>query len=169
MFLSRRATHVHILVRGANLAASMSDYLVGRIEASEQITLHTHSEVTGLDGNRHLERVTWIDRRTGHSETRPVTNLFLMLGAVPNTAWLAGCGVALDGQGFVRVGAAAMDGDASRPDGWLPGTLESSQRAVFAVGDARAGSIKRVASAVGEGSIVVSSIHAALAAESART
>ena len=126
------------------------------------------AEVTALDGNRHLEQVTWTDRRTGQGQTRHVTNLFLMLGAVPNTAWLAGCGVALDAQGFVKVGAAAMDGDGSRPDRWLPGILESSQQAVFAVGDARAGSIKRVASAVGEGSIVVSSIHAALVAESAR-
>ena len=151
MFLSRHAAHVHILVRGPNLAASMSDYLVGRIDASERITLHTHSEVTALDGNRHLEQVTWTDRRTGQGQTRHVTNLFLMLGAVPNTAWLAGCGVALDAQGFVKVGAAAMDGDGSRPDRWLPGILESSQQAVFAVGDARAGSIKRVASAVGEG------------------
>ena len=83
MFLSRRAAHVHILVRGPNLAASMSDYLVGRIEASDRITLHTNTEVTALDGERHLERVTWTDRRTGAAETRPVTNLFLMLGAVP--------------------------------------------------------------------------------------
>lgn len=161
VFLSRRARHVHILVRGPNLAASMSDYLVDRIEASGQITLHTGTEVTGLDGERHLERVTWSSRDTGVGTTRPVANLFLMLGAAPNTAWLAGCGVTLDRHGFVLVGAEAQAGAAGSH---APGILETSQPGVFAVGDARAGSIKRVASAVGEGSIVVSSVHAALAA-----
>jgi thioredoxin reductase len=96
VFLSRRAAHVRILVRGTGLAASMSDYLVSRIEASDRITLHTETEITGLNGERHLERLTWTNRRTGKSETRPIANLFLMLGPVPNTAWLNGCGVVLD-------------------------------------------------------------------------
>ena len=162
VFLARRAKCVHILVRGAGLAASMSDYLVGRIEASDRIALRTHTEVTGLSGGRHLERVRWTDRRTGAEEERPVANLFLMLGAVPNTEWLAGSGVALDGQGFVRVGAEAGGGG----DHWAgraPHVLETSVPGVFAVGDVRAGSVKRVASSVGEGSVVVSSVHQVLA------
>ena len=120
--------------------------------------------MTALAGERHLERVTWTDRRTGAAETRPVTNLFLMLGAVPNTAWLAGCGVTLDRQGFVLVGAEAQGAAPKGGNGQAPGILETSQHGVFAVGDVRAGSVKRVASAVGEGSVVVSSVHAALAA-----
>jgi thioredoxin reductase (NADPH) len=108
--------------------------------------------------------VTWTDRRTGAAEMRPVTNLFLMLGAVPNTAWLAGCGVTLDRHGFVLVGAEAQSAQSQGDNGQAPGILETSQHSVFAVGDVRAGSVKRVASAVGEGSVVVSSVHAALAA-----
>jgi thioredoxin reductase (NADPH) len=170
VFLSRRASHVHILVRGTALAASMSDYLVGRIEASDRITLHGSTEVTALHGGRHLEGVTWTNRATGAVQTRPVANLFLMLGAVPNTEWLAGSGVALDGQGFVRVGAGAGDaepGDPARWAGRAPHVLETSVPGVFAVGDVRAGSVKRVASSVGEGSVVVSSVHQVLALEAA--
>jgi thioredoxin reductase (NADPH) len=170
IFLSRRTAHVHILVRGEGLAASMSDYLVSRIEASERITLHTQTEVTGLDGERHLERVTWTNRGTGRSEPRRMANLFLMLGAVPNTEWLAGCGVALDAQGFVRVGAGAGDAEADSPArriGRAPHVLETSIPGIFAVGDVRAGSVKRVASAVGEGSVVVSSVHQVLAGSGA--
>jgi thioredoxin reductase (NADPH) len=166
VYLSRHASHVHILVRGAGLAASMSDYLVARIEASDRITLHTGTEVTALDGERHLERVTWTDRGTGAAETRPVANLFLMLGAVPNTEWLAGSGVALDRQGFVRVGAGAGDAEPDGAERWggrAAHVLETSRPGVFAVGDVRAGSVKRVASAVGEGSVVVSSVHQVLA------
>jgi thioredoxin reductase (NADPH) len=159
VFLSRRATRVHMLVRSDGLAASMSDYLIGRIKASKAITLHPQTEISLLEGNRHLERVTWRSRATGAQETRPVSNVFLMLGAVPNTEWLRGC-VELDGDGFVRcgVGFAPHDGQNDR----RPHTLESSRRGVFAVGDVRSGSIKRVASSVGEGSIVVAAIHAVL-------
>ena len=163
VYLSRHASHVHILVRGEGLAASMSDYLVGRIEASDRITLHTRTEVVALDGERHLERVTWRDRRTGEEETRPVSNLFLMLGAVPNTEWLEGCGVALDDNGFVRVGGGGEDGAHPRWGGRAPHLLETSRPGIFAVGDVRAGSVKRVASSVGEGSVVVSSVHQVLA------
>ena len=109
MFLSRHAAHVHVLVRGTGLADSMSDYLVGRIEASDRITLHTDTEVTALLGGRHLEQVEWTNRRTGAVERRDIHNVFLMLGAVPNTGWLGDCGVALDERGFVQVD----------PD-WLP-------------------------------------------------
>jgi thioredoxin reductase (NADPH) len=146
IFLSRHAAHVHVLIRGDGLAASMSDYLVGRIEAGpERITLHRRSEITALDGDRHLERVTWRDGKAERGVTRPVANLFLMLGAVPNTDWLRDA-VDLDERGFVLTGAG----------------FESSRPGIFAVGDVRAGSIKRVASAVGEGSVVVSAVHRAL-------
>ncbi len=162
VFLSRSAKHVHVLTRGAGLAASMSDYLVGRITASpERITLHPHTEITALTGDRHLEEVTWIDRRTGAKETRPVANVFLMLGAVPNTGWLRGT-VALDDKGFVRTGSAAVAG-VQRDNGWAPGLLETSRPGIFAVGDVRANSVKRVAAAVGQGSIVVSEVHQYLA------
>ena len=162
VFLSRHASHVHIIVRGDGLSASMSDYLVGRIEASDRITLHTNTEIAALAGGRHLEQVTWRNRRSGAEETRPVSNLFLMLGAVPNTEWLTDCGVALDGKGFVRVGGGGEDGH-PRWEGRAPHLLETSRPGVFAVGDVRAGSVKRVASSVGEGSVVVSSVHEVLA------
>jgi len=162
VFLSRRAAHVHVLVRGPNLAASMSDYLVGRIEAADTITLHTETEIVALDGGRHLERVRWRNRRTGAEEEREIANVFLMLGAVPNTEWLQGSGVALDEKGFVRVGGSGF-APPEAGDGRTPHVLETNRRGVFAVGDARAGSVKRVASAVGEGSIVVSSVHQVLA------
>ncbi len=146
VFLSRLASHVHVLIRGDGLAASMSDYLVGRIEAApDRITLHRRSEIVALAGDRHLEEVAWMDRTTGETVTRPATNVFLMLGALPNTEWLDGA-VDLDERGFVLTGAG----------------FETSRPGVFAVGDVRAGSIKRVASAVGEGSVVISSVHTAL-------
>jgi hypothetical protein len=162
VFLSRHAAHVHVLVRGPGLAASMSDYLIGRIEAADRITLHTGTEIVALLGDRHLERVRWANRRTGEEETRAVSNVFCMLGAVPNTEWLDGC-VALDGKGFVRCG----ERPAGPADGWdggrAPFALETSRPGVFAVGDVRSGSVKRVASAVGEGSIAVPYIHQILA------
>jgi thioredoxin reductase (NADPH) len=117
-----------------------------------------------LAGERHLERVTWRNRRTGEEKTCPVSNLFLMLGAAPNTGWLDGCGVLLDNNGFVRVGAGAgEDGGHPRWEGRAPHMLETSRPGIFAVGDVRAGSVKRVASSVGEGSVVVSSVHQVLA------
>jgi thioredoxin reductase (NADPH) len=154
IFLSRAASHVHVLVRGESLAASMSEYLVSRIEAvPERITLHRTTEITALHGDRHLEQVTWTNRATGEEQTRRVAGIFLMLGAAPNTEWLGGA-IALDARGFVLTGAAA--------GGEAPAPLATSLPGVFAVGDVRAGSIKRVASAVGEGSVVISSVHEAL-------
>ena len=161
VFLSRHAAHVHVLVRSKGLAASMSDYLVGRIEASDRITLHTETEIVELIGDRHLERVRWADRRAGREETRPVSNVFLMLGAVPNTEWLSGC-LELDAQGFVRCGGQGFAPGTA--DGRSPYGLETSLPGVFAVGDVRAGSVKRVASAVGEGSIAVPYVHRVLGA-----
>lgn len=160
VYLSHHASCVHILVRGTGLAASMSDYLIGRIAASKAIVLHTETEISRLEGNRHLEEVTWRNRRTGAEETRAISTVFLMLGAVPNTEWLRDC-LLLDDAGFVRCGVGfdrSGDWQADR----VPHALESSRRGVFAVGDVRSGSIKRVASSVGEGSIVVSAIHAIL-------
>ena len=160
VFLSHRTSCVHMLVRGAGLAASMSDYLVGRIAASKTITLHPETEISRLDGNRHLEQVTWRNRRTGAEESRAISTVFLMLGAVPNTEWLRDC-VLLDDSGFVRCGV-GFDRSGDWQTDRVPHALESSRRGVFAVGDVRSGSIKRVASSVGEGSIVVSAIHTIL-------
>ncbi len=162
VFLSRHARHVHVLIRGASLASSMSEYLATRIAASDRITLHPCTEVTAVAGRRHLEQVSWTTSTTGAEETRPVANLFLMLGAVPSTEWLRGA-VALDERGFVRVGG-ELTGDTA---GHRPGLLETDLPGVYAVGDVRASSVKRVASAVGEGSIVVSQVHAFLAARGA--
>jgi thioredoxin reductase (NADPH) len=161
VYLSRRAARVHMLVRGPELAASMSDYLIGRIRASRAITLHTQTEITALAGNRHLEEVTCRHLPSGSETRRAISNVFLMLGAQPNTEWLRGC-LALDDNGFVRCGA-GFEAAAGRVIDRLPHILETSRPGVFAVGDVRAGSVKRVASAVGEGSIVVSAIHACLA------
>ena len=160
VFLSRHAARVHVLVRGTSLAASMSDYLVGRIAASATISVHTETEIVRLAGTRYLEQVTWRHRRTGAEETRPVASVFLMLGAVPNTEWLRGC-VDLDDNGFVRCGNTCTPHDDYGDR--LPMALETSRPGIFAVGDVRAGSVKRVASSVGEGSIVVAAVHQVLA------
>ncbi|RYJ04448.1 MAG: NAD(P)/FAD-dependent oxidoreductase, partial [Acetobacteraceae bacterium] len=151
MFLSRVAQRVHMLVRAEGLAATMSDYLVQRIASTAAISLRPRSAITALGGTGLLEEVTWFDGPSEHSVTRPVRNVFVMIGAEPNTAWLEDC-LALDGKGFVVTGRAA-DGTP------LADTFASSLPGVYAVGDVRSGSTKRVASAVGEGSVVVQSIH----------
>ncbi|MFN3353039.1 MAG: FAD-dependent oxidoreductase [Brevundimonas sp.] len=145
VFLSRSAGHVHVLVRGEGLAATMSRYLIERIDASSRITLHAHTEITVLEGDPALERVTWRNRQTGETETRAIANVFVMIGAEPNTAWLDGC-LELDPKGFIVCGDPASPYSTSRPG-------------VFAVGDVRSGSVKRVASAVGEGSVAVQAVH----------
>ncbi|MEM8663492.1 MAG: FAD-dependent oxidoreductase [Pseudomonadota bacterium] len=155
IFLAGHAAHVHILIRGDSLAASMSDYLIARIEASSNITLHTNTEVSALHGDRFLEATTWRNNKSGTQEERPVTNLFLMIGAAPNTDWLGAC-VSRDRNGFVHTGAEVMD---CWPLERAPAPLETSQPGVFAVGDCRAGSVKRVASGVGEGSVCVQAVH----------
>jgi thioredoxin reductase (NADPH) len=161
VFLSRLAKHVHIVVRGDGLASTMSDYLIRRIEAaSERITVHPHTELTALAGERHLDTVTLRDVISGQSQIRHIPNVFLMLGAEPNTEWLNGA-VALDDKGFVRTGMPATSDDPAHCH-TLSQPLSTSCPGIFAVGDVRSGSIKRVASAVGEGSIVVASIHQAL-------
>ena len=165
VFLAQQARHVHVLVRGEGLAATMSRYLVRRIEDNPAITLHAKTELTRLEGNGHLERVEWRDKSTGRAEARDVRHVFIMAGAVPNTAWLERC-VALDEQGFIKTGPdlskeelAAAGWPLSRP----PFLLETSRPGVFAVGDVRGGNIKRVASAVGEGSIAIAFVHQVLA------
>lgn len=154
IFLSGKAKHVHMLVRADGLAATMSDYLVQRIENSHRITLHTSCEITGLIGERYLEAVRWCDCN-GHETLQPASNLFLMIGATPNTDWLNGC-VKLDAKGFVETGYGSDETGRAIP-------YATSVPGIFAVGDVRANSVKRVASGVGEGSVVVHEIHAWLA------
>jgi thioredoxin reductase (NADPH) len=165
VFLASHARHVHMLVRGEGLADSMSRYLIARIESSPNITLRSRTEVVEVDGGQSLEHVTWRDSRAETTETRDVHHLFLMTGAVPNTAWLEQC-VQLDAKGFVKTGRdfgaedlAAANWPLQRP----PLPLETSVPGIFAVGDVRSGSVKRVASAVGEGAVAVQFIHAFLA------
>ena len=163
VFLAQTARRVHVLVRSTGLADTMSRYLIRRIEEHPAIELHTRTEVIGLDGEGHLERVSWRDV-SGRVETRDIRHVFVMAGAVPNTRWLAGC-VALDAKGFIKTGPdlSREDLDAAKwPLTRSPYLLETSLPGVFAVGDVRAGSIKRVASAVGEGSIAVSFVHRVL-------
>jgi len=161
IYLSAQAYHVHMLVRGDGLAASMSEYLIDRINASPKITLYTQTEITALDGGYHLENITWHNRKTGETETRPIRHVFLMIGASPNTGWLKDC-VDLDERGFVRTGAQLVDNtewQLERP----PMMLETSMPGIFVAGDVRSGSIKRVASAVGEGAMAISHVHQYLA------
>jgi thioredoxin reductase (NADPH) len=165
MFLSTIANHVYMLVRASGLADSMSQYLIRRIEECRDITLQFRAEIVRLDGARNLESVTWTNRDTGETETHPIRHIFSMTGANPNTAWLKSC-VALDSGGFIKTGAdlAADDLDSAAWHlGRRPYLFETSVPGVFAVGDIRSGSVKRVASAVGEGSVVVQLLHRVLA------
>jgi thioredoxin reductase (NADPH) len=154
--LASTCTHVHILVRGEGLADSMSRYLVRRIEDTPNITLHTRTRITALEGDGHLERIRL--RGPAGEETREIGHVFLMTGAEPNTRWLHDC-VALDDKGFVRTGPDAAGWPLAR----APHLLETSVPGVFAVGDVRSGNVKRVASAVGEGSICIQLVHRVLA------
>ncbi len=164
VFLARSAKHVHMLIRSEDLSKTMSRYLVRRIQGSSSITLHTHSELTAMQGGSHLERVSWTDLRTGAGETQAIRHVFVMTGATPNTRWLEGS-VTLDPKGFIKTGSELSPEDLAAA-GWplarQPYLLESSLPGVFAVGDVRGGNVKRVASAVGEGSIAVSFVHQVL-------
>ena len=163
VFLAQTARRVHLLVRGNGLADTMSKYLIRRIDENPIIELHTRTEVVALDGERHLRRVEW-RHSDGSTSWRDIRHVFVMMGAVPNTKWLEGC-VALDDKGFIKTGSdlTPHELDAARwPLPRPPYSLETSLPGVFAVGDVRSGSIKRVASAVGEGSIVVSFVHRVL-------
>jgi thioredoxin reductase (NADPH) len=164
VFLSRKVRRLHMLVRGEGLESTMSRYLVRRIEETPNITLRTRTSIEALEGNGALERVTFSDR-TGARTTVDVAHVFLMTGASPNTAWLQGC-VALDEKGFVKTGQGLTSGDLDEsrwPRARPPLLFETSRPGVFAIGDVRASSVKRVAAAVGEGSVCVQLVHQVLA------
>jgi thioredoxin reductase (NADPH) len=164
VFLSQSAATVHLLVRGLGLVDTMSRYLIQRIEENPRIEVHNSTELNALEGEGHLERVAWIDKVSGMVSTYPIRHVFVMAGASPKTAWLLGC-LSLDSKGFILTGreAEAAEPPVLWPLRRPPYMLESSVPRVFAVGDARSGNVKRVASAVGEGSIVVHLVHQALA------
>jgi thioredoxin reductase (NADPH) len=166
VFLAQTAKRVHVLVRSSGLAESMSRYLVRRIEENPAIVLRPHTEIVGLDGNGYLQGVQCRNAGNGTIETLGINHVFVMTGASPNTRWLDGC-VALDAKGFIRTGPDLTPEDLTT-SGWplarAPYLLETSLPGVFAVGDVRGGNIKRVASAVGEGSIAVAFVHRVLQA-----
>ena len=157
VFLSAIARHVHLIIRGSSLAATMSRYLIARIENSPHITLHSYTEVERLDGDHVLRSATWVNCETGERETREIGSMFVMIGAEPNTGWLYGT-LALDKKGFVITGT-ELAFENTRYATSVPG--------VYAVGDVRSDSVKRVASAVGEGSVVISDVHRYLTAHPA--
>jgi len=164
VFLAQTAKKVYILVRSSGLAETMSRYLIRRIEQNPQIEVCTQTELVALEGGSQLERVQWRDGRTGQVETRAIRHVFVMMGAVPSTQWLAGC-MALEEQGFIKTGRDLTPEDLAQahwPLNRSPYLLETSLPGVFAVGDVRGGSIKRVASAVGEGSIAITFVHQVL-------
>jgi thioredoxin reductase (NADPH) len=164
VFLAETTNRVHLLVRSAGLAETMSRYLIRRIEETPTIVLRPHTEIVALQGGDHLESVRWRNPETGHTEEQKIRHVFVMTGAAPNTGWLDGC-VVLDAKGFIKTGPALSPEDLSAAH-WLPARrpylLETSLPGVFAVGDVRGESIKRVASAVGEGSIAISFVHQVL-------
>ncbi len=164
VYLAQTARQVHMLVRSDGLAQSMSRYLVRRVGESRAVVLHPHTEIVALEGDAHLQCVRWQDTQSGAIEAHDVQHVFVMTGAVPNTRWVAGC-LALDLRGFIKTGPDLSRDDlagARWPLARAPHLLETSVPGVFAVGDVRAGNIKRVASAVGEGSIAVSFVHQVL-------
>jgi thioredoxin reductase (NADPH) len=156
VFLSGHARKVYMVIRGGGLGASMSRYLIERIEATPNIELMFNTEVVALDGasDQSLERVRWRSRLSGEESTTDIRNLFLFVGADPATGWLDGCGVMVDRGGFVVTGA-----QCKKTDGQLLSALETSVPGVFAVGDVRSGSVKRVGGAIGEGAQVVAALH----------
>jgi thioredoxin reductase (NADPH) len=166
VFLAEGGSKVHMLVRGKELSETMSRYLIQRIVENPAIELHLQTTIVTLAGESHLERVTWLDQKTGEESVYDIRHVFVMAGASPRTDWLRGC-LALDEQGFIPTGrdldpvldSAPLKWPLSRP----PQMLETSLPAVFAVGDIRSGNVKRVASAVGEGSISIHLVHRALA------
>ncbi|MGB8138497.1 MAG: NAD(P)/FAD-dependent oxidoreductase, partial [Pseudolabrys sp.] len=154
VYLASQAAKVWLLVRGKNLASSMSRYLVDRIEGLSNVEVLTRTNITHLEGNDGvLEAIRWRHGTSGEEVRRPTRHLFLFIGADPNTDWLAGSEIALDRKGFVLTGS-AIDED-RRP-------LETSRKGIFAIGDVRSGSVKRVAAAVGEGAQVVTMLHSQL-------
>jgi thioredoxin reductase (NADPH) len=172
VFLSQTAAKVHMLVRSDELSSTMSRYLIQRLTGNPKIELHLNTEIVALEGGAHLERVMWRNKETGEISTHAIEHVFVMTGASPGTEWLQGC-LALDGNGFILTGrdlngpgpdaTDAPDGSPRWPLARAPQMLETSLPGVFAVGDVRAGNVKRVASAVGEGAISIHMVHRALA------
>jgi thioredoxin reductase (NADPH) len=167
VYLAQTARKVHILVRSRALSETMSRYLIQRITENPGIELHCKTEIVALEGDTQLERVTWLDKKTGETSTHDLRHVFIMAGASPRTEWLQGC-VALDDKGFILTGRDLDDpAGIAPPKAWplsrAPQMLETSLPAVFAVGDVRSGNVKRVASAVGEGAIAVHLVHRVLA------
>jgi thioredoxin reductase (NADPH) len=164
VFLAQTAKRVYMLVRSAGLAATMSRYLIRRIENSPTIILRPQTEIVAAEGDNHLDSIYWRNSQTGQTEKHEIRHVFVMTGADPNTRWLDGC-IALDTKGFIKTGPDLLPENLSAA-GWplmrQPYVLETSLPGVFAVGDVRGGSIKRVASAVGEGSIAISFVHKVL-------
>jgi thioredoxin reductase (NADPH) len=165
VYLSQFASKVRMLVRSGQLADTMSRYLIQRIETNPKIDLHCKTEIVSLEGESHLEQVQWLDKTTGDITTHPIRHVFMMTGANPNTAWLKDC-LALDKKGFIVTGH-DMETNGSQNFHWPaprpPYLLETTLPGVFAVGDVRSGNVKRVASAVGEGSIAIHLVHRVLA------
>ena len=153
LFLSGVAKHVHLVVRGKSLATSMSQYLVSRIESSSRITLCTETEIVMLEGEKSLEWVSWKNQRTGETDREPIRSVFVMIGAEPNSGWLFGS-VKLDRKGFILTGGS---------DAFSRSPYATNVHGMFAVGDVRSDSLKRIASAAGEGSVVISDVHRYLA------
>jgi len=164
VFLAGAARRVHMVIRSTGLADTMSRYLIRRIEDHPAIVRHVRTEIVSLEGNGHLERVGWRDNETGRVETHGIRHVFTMTGAVPSTRWLGGC-LTLDAKGFIKTGPDLSPEElaaARWPLARAPHLLETSRPGVFAIGDVRAGSLKRVASAVGEGSIAIAAVHQVL-------
>jgi thioredoxin reductase (NADPH) len=165
VFLASKCTRVHLLVRSSGLTDSMSQYLIRRIEEHPKISFRPKTELTALEGDAHLQRISW--RSRDGAETRPIRHVFLMTGAVPNIGWLGEC-VAVDTRGFLKTGPDISREELTQrkwPLARQPFFLETSIPGVFAVGDVRSGSTKRVAAAVGEGSACISLVHATLASD----
>jgi thioredoxin reductase (NADPH) len=161
VYLANQVAKVWLIVRGPDLAARMSRYLVDRIKGLANVEVLTRAEITGLEGHDGiLEAIRWRQGTSGEEVRRPIRHLFLFIGADPNTDWLSGAGVALDAKGFVLTGTGCVQG--GQP-------LETSRPGVFAIGDVRSGSVKRVAAAVGEGAQVVATLHSTLAAAGPET
>jgi len=165
VFLGENVRKVYMLVRGKELSDTMSRYLVQRIVENPVIELHLQTELVAVAGDSHLEQVTWRDKASGEETAHDIRHVFVMAGASPRTDWLNGC-LALDEQGFILTGRDLDPVPDSAPVKWPlsrpPQMLETSLPAVFAVGDIRSGNVKRVASAVGEGSISIHLVHRAL-------